>query len=125
MEIGNGPVPLVIVHGVLDTAESWLMVAEALSEHRSCFVMDRRGRGRSGDGQAYSFEREVEDVEAVLHAAGPNAFLLAHSSGAIYTLEAARRTPVTGLILDEPPLHYQGFDTVVDAVRTLVAQERR
>jgi pimeloyl-ACP methyl ester carboxylesterase len=122
--IGDGPYPLVIVHGVLDTADSWVPVAEALSEQCSCYVMDRRGRGRSGDGDSYSFENEIEDIEAVLREAGPNAFLLGHSSGAIYTLEAARRTPLAGLILYEPPLHYEGFDAVVDEIRSLVSQGR-
>lgn len=123
-EIGRGRIPLVIVHGVLDTSESWVPVADALSDLCDCFVMDRRGRGRSGDGASYSFEREVEDIEAVLRTAGPNAFLLGHSSGAIYTLEAARRYPLAGLILYEPPLHYQGFEVVVDAMRTLVAEKK-
>lgn len=123
-EIGHGPHPLVIVHGVLDTAESWVPVAEALSEHCSCFVMDRRGRGRSGDGDAYTFEREIEDIEAVLRAAGPSAVLLGHSSGAIYALEAARRFPIAGLVLYEPPLHYRGFEAVVDEIRGLVTEGR-
>lgn len=122
--IGDGPYPVVIVHGVLDTADSWLGVAQALSEQCSCYVMDRRGRGTSGDGDSYSFESEIEDIEAVLREAGPNAFLLGHSSGAIYTLEAARRAPLAGLILYEPPLHYEGFDAVVDEIRSLVSQGR-
>jgi len=120
--IGDGPSPLVIVHGVLDSSESWVGVAEALSEQCSCFVMDRRGRGRSGDSDSYTFENEIEDIEAVLRVAGSDAFLLGHSSGAIYTLEAARRVPVAGLILYEPPLHYEGFDAVVDRIRNLVSE---
>lgn len=123
-EVGNGPVPLVIVHGVLDTADSWVPVAEALSELCSCYVMDRRGRGRSEDREEYSFEREIEDIEAVLRAVGPDAFLLGHSSGAIYTLEAARRAPIAGLILYEPPLHYEGFEVAVDEIRGRVAEGR-
>lgn len=122
--VGSGPYSVVIVHGVLDRAESWLDVAEALSEHCTCYVMDRRGRGRSGDSDVYEFDTEIEDIEAVLQEAGPDAFLLGHSSGAIYTLEAARRAPLAGLILYEPPLHYEGFDAVVDQIRDLVSEGR-
>lgn len=79
-------------------------------------------RGGSGDGADYAFDREIEDITAVLDAAGPDASLLGHSSGAIYALEAARRTPVERLILYEPPLRWaeQGDPTgMVGRVRAL------
>ena len=123
-QIGYGPVPLVMVHGVLDTGRSWVPVAEALSEHCSCFVMDRRGRGGSEVGNEYRFESEIEDIEAVLRVAGAGAALLGHSSGGIYALEVARRTPLAGLIVYEPPLHYRGFDAVVDRIRALIVEGR-
>ena len=41
--------------------------------------MDRRGRGRSGDGPVYAIEREFEDVTAVLQATPTPACLLGHS----------------------------------------------
>lgn len=120
--VGDGPIAVVIVHGVLNTAESWLPVAEALAEDCTCYVMDRRGRGRSDAGEDYSFEREIEDIEAVLSVAGPGACLVGHSSGAIYALEAARRLPISCLVLYEPPLHYSGFDRVLDEIRVLVGE---
>ena len=124
-KIGSGPAPLVIVHGALNSAEQWLSVAQALAEHCTCYVMDRRGRGRSGDGTAYVFDREIEDIAAVLQVAGPDAFLLGHSSGAIYALEAARRQPIAGLVLYEPPLHLQRqFKEIFERIRPLMQQER-
>lgn len=120
VKIGSGPVPLVIVHGVLNTADSWVSVATALAARCTCYVIDRRGRGRSGDSESYSFDREIEDIGAVLSAVGPEAYLLGHSSGAIYALEAARRYPLEGLILYEPPLHYDGFENVVDRIKARV-----
>ncbi len=103
--VGEGTVPLVLVHGALSTGRSWMRVARALAGAATCYVMDRRGRGRSDDRAEYALEREIEDVLAVLGAAGDGAFLMGHSSGAIYALEAAARTDVGGLILYEPPLH--------------------
>lgn len=109
-KVGSGPIHLVIVHGAFNSSEQWLPVAKALAKDCTCYVMDRRGRPLSGDfGANYTLEKEVEDIKAVLDAAGPGAYLLGHSSGAIYALEAARHYDVAGLILYEPPLHYQHF----------------
>lgn len=86
--IGSGE-PLVMVHGAWNWGEQWLGVAEELAESHTCWVMDRRARGSSGDGDDYSFDREIEDVASVLDAAGRDAGLLGHSSGAIYARDGA------------------------------------
>ena len=104
-KIGSGSVPVVFVHGALSSGEQWMPVAEAMGEHFTCYVMDRWGRGGSDSHTNYSLNSEAEDIVAVLKAAGPDAYLLGHSSGAIYALEAALKTPPAGLILYEPPIH--------------------
>ncbi len=124
--VGSGE-PLVLVHGAWNWAEHWQPVAEELASSHTCWVMDRRARGRSGDGDDYSFDREIEDIAAVLDAAGPDASLLGHSSGAIYALEAARRTPVERLILYEPPLRWAERGdprNLVDRIRALVDDDQ-
>lgn len=122
VRVGSG-LPLVLVHGAWNWGQHWLGVAEELATSHGCWVMDRRARASSGDGDDYSFDREIEDIAAVLEAAGPDASLLGHSSGAIYALEAARRTPVERLVLYEPPLRWaeQGDPAdLVDRIRRLV-----
>lgn len=122
VRVGSGE-PLVLVHGAWNWAEHWQPVAEALADDHTCWVMDRRGRGSSGDGDDYSFDREIEDISAVLGAAGPGASLLGHSSGAIYALETARRHPVERLVLYEPPLRWAEQDDpagLVDRIRGLI-----
>jgi len=65
---------------------------------------DRRGRGDSGDTAPYAVEREIEDIEAVITAAGGHAHLYGTSSGAGLALEAAAAgAPVDKLVLWEPP----------------------
>jgi pimeloyl-ACP methyl ester carboxylesterase len=65
---------------------------------------DRRGRGRSGDTQPWSLDREVEDVAALIDAVGGAAALYARSSGADVALAAARAgAGITRLVLYEPP----------------------
>lgn len=120
--VGAGP-PLVIAHGAWARAAAWWDVAEALADDHTCLVMDRRARGGSGDGADYSFDREIEDIAAVLGAAGPDAALLGHSSGAIYALEVALRVGVSRLVLYEPPLQWveQGDPAgMVDRLRSHV-----
>lgn len=124
--VGSGP-PLVLVHGAWNWSEHWLGVAEELADAHTCSVMDRRARGRSGDGDEYSFDLEVEDIATVLEAAGKGASLLGHSSGAIYALETARRVPVERLVLYEPPLRWAERgdpDRLVDRIRALVDEGR-
>lgn len=120
--VGSGQ-PLVMVHGAWNWRDHWMGVAEELAQSRTCWVMDRRARGSSGDGDDYSFDREIEDIESVLDAAGDEASLIGHSSGAIYALEAARRHGVERLAVYEPPLRWAERGDphqIVDRVRGLV-----
>jgi pimeloyl-ACP methyl ester carboxylesterase len=107
LRVGAGPA-LVLAHGSLSTSVDWLRVAESLATRFTCFVMDRRGRGMSGNAASYRIEREYEDIAAVLMAAGPAAALLGHSFGAICALGTALRSPVPRLVLYEPPLPVGG-----------------
>jgi pimeloyl-ACP methyl ester carboxylesterase len=55
------------------------------------FRYDRRGRGASGDAPTYALEREVEDLDAMIRAAGGSAAVFGFSSGAVLALKAAAR----------------------------------
>lgn len=75
------------------------------------YQYDRRGRGESGDTPPYAVEREIEDIAALIAAAGGSAFVFGGSSGATLALEAARSgLAITSLALYEPPF-------IVDASR--------
>ena len=101
---GQGP-PLVMVHGSSLDHTRWGPSINRLAEHFTLLLMDRRGRGASGDGPVYSIEREFEDVVAVVEAQGGPVNLLGHSFGAVCSLEASRLTEaVDQLVLYEPPL---------------------
>ncbi|MBN2576722.1 MAG: alpha/beta hydrolase [Deltaproteobacteria bacterium] len=105
---GNGP-PLVMVHGSAVDRTRWGGVVDALAERFTLFMMDRRGRGPSGDRPPYAIEREFEDVAAVLEATPAPARVLAHSYGALCSIEAARLTErIERLALYEPPLPLPG-----------------
>jgi len=120
--LGAGPA-IVFVHGSVSTHADWMPVARLLAPRFTCYCMDRRGRNRSAAGGAYSLEREYDDILAVLAAAGPGAFLVAHSFGAICALGAALRQPPPRLVIFEPPLPSGGtVGGEIDAYRQAVEE---
>jgi pimeloyl-ACP methyl ester carboxylesterase len=107
-QLGTGPA-IVVTHGAISTGEPWLPVAHALADEYTMLLVDRRGRGLSGDAEDYDLSTEVADLEAVLAAAGPGAALLGHSYGGITACAAvAAGADVSGLVLYEPPLPVNG-----------------
>ena len=101
--MGDGP-PVVLVSGGSVDRMSNAPLAEVLAKDFTVFNYDRRGRGPSGDTQPYAVQREIEDIDAVIGAAGGSAFLYGPPSGAALALEAAAKLPgVTRLALWEPP----------------------
>ena len=112
---GHGS-PMVLVHGANGDLDTCALIEGLLAERHSVWVYSRRGRGGSGDGPDYALEREVEDVLAVLAAAGDLPHLFGHSGGAAYCLLAAeQRPPLRSLVLYEPPLHLDRLDpSIID-----------
>jgi pimeloyl-ACP methyl ester carboxylesterase len=110
---GHGS-PMVLVHGALGDVDTFALIEGLLAERHSVWAYSRRGRGGSGDGRDYTFEREVDDVLAVLAAAGDRAHLVGHSFGAVCCLLAATRSPsLRSLVLYEPPLRVDRMDTQI------------
>jgi pimeloyl-ACP methyl ester carboxylesterase len=102
---GNGPA-LIFVDGAMCYRQQGpsQAVAAQLAPHFTVFTYDRRGRGESGNAAAYSIDREVEDLDALIREAGGTAFVYGVSSGAALALEAAnRRLPIARLALYEAP----------------------
>jgi len=94
------------------------------------FTYDRRGRGQSGDTPPYSPAREIEDVGALIDAAGGSASLLGLSSGGALALEAAASgLPISKVIAYEPPYVDEGRDRGdvdhEDRLKQLLAQGNR
>jgi hypothetical protein len=67
---------VVVFHGSIATGEQWYLVARQLASSHEVWLVDRRGRGLSGDAGAYSLAAEAADVGAVLDRAGPEAVLV-------------------------------------------------
>jgi pimeloyl-ACP methyl ester carboxylesterase len=101
---GHGS-PMVLVHGAVGDVDTFALIDGLLAARHSVWVYSRRGHGRSADGAGYTYHREVEDVLAVLSAAGDGAHLFGHSGGAFYALLAATgASSLRSLVLYELPL---------------------
>ncbi|MFD3498306.1 alpha/beta fold hydrolase [Streptomyces sp. NPDC058676] len=106
---GQGPA-VILVSGAMSTGATVAPLAVPLSEGFSVVSYDRRGRGASGDTSPYAVEREVEDLAALIEAAGGEASLYGISSGGALALHAAASgLPVRRVAVYEPPFAvYEG-----------------
>lgn len=100
---GDGP-PIIMVVGAFNDRTTAVPVSKLLEPDFTVYNYDRRGRGDSGDTAPYSIDRELDDLAALVDAAGGSAALFGYSSGAVLSLKAAvRGLAVTRLALYEPP----------------------
>ncbi len=101
---GKGPA-VILVTGALAERSANAELAQLLATHLTVYSYDRRGRGDSADTRPYSVRREIEDMEALIDAAGGSAFVYGKSSGASLALQAAAAlgTKVKRLALYEAP----------------------
>jgi pimeloyl-ACP methyl ester carboxylesterase len=107
---GDGP-PVILVAAALSDRSDTARLAALLAEHFTVINYDRRGRGESGNTGPYRIEREIEDLEAVIEAAGGSAYVFGSSSGAVLALRAASSgANVTKLALFEPPFRLPDED---------------
>ncbi|TQM36087.1 alpha/beta fold hydrolase [Pseudonocardia cypriaca] len=102
-QIGAGP-PLVLVAGASCDRAVDARIAQGLAAHFTVLNYDRRGRGDSTDTLPYAVEREIEDLEVLLAAAGGSPVVVGLSSGAVLAAHAAAAgLPVGHLVMWEPP----------------------
>ena len=119
MKAGAGPALLLIHGALLNAVLAWAAVLPRLNEHFTVYAMDRRGRAPSGDGPQYSIASEAEDISRVVEAITDPVIIVAHSYGALATIEALltqRMNSIKSVILYEPPGIVAGAAARADGV---------
>ncbi|MSQ53225.1 MAG: alpha/beta hydrolase [Betaproteobacteria bacterium] len=102
---GQGP-PLLMIHGTGDTHLGWRRIRRLLAAHFTLYLMDRRGRGVSGDHDEYALSREWEDVAAMIDSIPEPVNVFAHSFGAMCALEGAlSATNIRRMCIYEPSVN--------------------
>lgn len=105
---GQG-LPVVLVLGAFNDRAAGAPLAARLSATTTAFNYDRRGRGTSTDTLPSAVDREIDDLEALIDAAGGSASVFGYSCGAVLAMRAAARgLPITRLALYDPPFQIQG-----------------
>jgi pimeloyl-ACP methyl ester carboxylesterase len=132
-QTGDGPV-VILVAGALQYRafdQGMKQLADLLSKHFTVINYDRRGRGDSTDTLPYALDREIEDIEALIDAAGGSASLYGISSGGALAMEAAikLRHKVKKLAIYEVPYNsdpaaMQAWNRYVTELRELLAENR-
>ncbi len=120
-QLGHGP-GVVLLHGMMESAQSHMQLAEALADTFTVYLPDRRGRGLSGPyGKDYSIQKAVEDMDALLTKTGAH-YVFGISSGALISLQAALTLPaIHKAAIFDPPLIING--SVPTAFMTRYDQE--
>jgi pimeloyl-ACP methyl ester carboxylesterase len=104
-KLGHGP-PLILVDGAFCFRDNGPIpqLSPLLAQRFTVYVYDRRGRGESADTPPYAIERGVEDLGALIDAAGGSAFVFGMPSGGRIVLRAVENgMPVKKIALYEPP----------------------
>ncbi|HEY7091636.1 MAG TPA: alpha/beta hydrolase [Ktedonobacterales bacterium] len=109
-QTGSGPA-VVIVGNVLGDRSQQAPLAALLAPRFTVFNYDRRGHGASGNTEPYAVEREFEDLDAILDAAGGSAFVYGTSGPGVLALYAAGSgiaPKIKKLAIWEPPFILEG-----------------
>jgi pimeloyl-ACP methyl ester carboxylesterase len=106
--LGAGEAVLV-VGGALRRSDDYLALARRLAQSFTVHVVDRRGRGESGEqGGDYGIEVECGDLLAIQQATGAR-FAFGHSYGGLVCLETALRSSAfDGVAVFEPGVSVDG-----------------
>jgi pimeloyl-ACP methyl ester carboxylesterase len=122
---GAGPA-LILVLGAFNDRAAGAPLAQSLAPRFTVYNYDRRGRGASGDTAPYAVEREIEDLEALIAAAGGAAAVFGYSSGALLALRAAAHgLALSRLALYDPPPAGGRAGQLAQPLADLIAAGRR
>ena len=132
-EAAANATPLVVIHGLLGSADNWRSHLKVWQRSRRVIALDLRNHGRSPHAEGMRYATMVDDVIALLDKLSiERAHVLGHSMGGKVAISLARLEPkrVASLIVaDIAPVAYEhGHDDVfaaLDNVREGQPKNRR
>ena len=120
---GDGEEHLVILHGLLGSADNWQTLGKRYAEHLTVHLVDARNHGRSPHSSEHSYLLMAEDLLHYLNEKGVSkAHLLGHSMGGKTVMTFAEKHPerVAKLIVADiapqsyTPHHGPIFDALLE-----------
>lgn len=125
---GEGPA-LVMVDPILvdRTLSPNNTLADQLIERFTVIRYDRRGKGESPTNSAYAPDREVQDLQAVIDAAGSSSETIVYgfsSGGSLALYAASRGVSMKSLVVTEPPSDLPDTEKLIPEVEELIGEGR-
>ncbi|HSL73342.1 MAG TPA: alpha/beta hydrolase [Ilumatobacteraceae bacterium] len=106
---GSGA-PVVLVHGITESAASFTPVTERLAKTHEVVTLDLRGHGESGTAATYDLGAMAGDVAAVIAAAGvARPHLVGHSLGGAVVTAAGSMLEVASVVDIDQSLQLDSF----------------
>jgi len=106
---GSGD-PVVLVHGITESAASWAPVTARLSSSHEVLSLDLRGHGESGRADTYDLGAMAGDVASVVAAAGvERPHLVGHSLGGAVVTAAGSMLDVASVVDVDQSLQLDAF----------------
>ena len=105
LEVDGPGVPVLLLHGVSDSADGYRPVLEHLAGRHPARAVSFRGHGGSAHAASYELADYCADVVALIEDGGP-VVLAGHSLGSVVAAQLASTRPdlVAGLFLEDSPL---------------------
>ncbi|WP_163557199.1 alpha/beta fold hydrolase [Halomonas sp. NO4] len=128
VDTGGEGTPLVVVHGLLGSADNWRSHVKQWQEQHRVVAVDLRNHGRSPHADGMGYAAMAADLLALLDKLGiERAHLLGHSMGGKVVISLARLHPerVASLIVADiaPQAYGHGHDDVFAALRRVAEGE--
>ena len=121
LERAGGSEPLVLLHGITDSARTYEPLAARISDRYKVYMLDFRGHGESDKPDAlYDTDAYADDVRHFIRdVVGGPVLLEGHSLGGAVSVQVGATAPelVSGLILEDPPLYFvNGINEIYTAL---------
>jgi pimeloyl-ACP methyl ester carboxylesterase len=107
---GDGP-PVLLVHGITESARTWDPVIELLEPYYRVIAMDLRGHGESSFAERYDLEAMTGDVVAVIQALdiADRVHIVGHSLGGAVVSAVGAAVPVASVVDVDQSLQLGAF----------------
>jgi pimeloyl-ACP methyl ester carboxylesterase len=115
-DAGDGD-PVILVHGISESAESWRPVTERLVATNRVLTLDLRGHGQSAKASRHDLETMTSDVIELAAAAGvTEPHLVGHSLGGAIVSAAGAALPARSVLSVDQTLRLDTFKEQLAAV---------
>ncbi|MBB3229855.1 alpha/beta fold hydrolase [Halomonas stenophila] len=126
LDTGGEGTPLVVIHGLLGSADNWRSHVKQWQAARRVIAVDLRNHGRSPHAAGMAYTQMADDLLALLDRLEvPRVHLLGHSMGGKVAISLARLAPerVASLIVADiaPRAYGHGHDAIFAALRRVEA----